>query len=231
LKYVADFNVIKQDYEEKLNLYEIRLASEIDRLADFFSSLFGEVIDIPAKPQVPTPPGRYAGEFMLFNATEKVSWLQEHPDAKIALNNMDDLLYGNVGYMTTADGVGADMSFAYSGHVWGLLGQGGAAMPGNATAFMRPGRFGTYADGFTAQNPAAGTAHLMVSIFPDDSTWTGAADTSIVIRASGETWGSFEEKVGFIEQPEVPAMPSGGIDGAYALSAGAVIAAIAINMY
>jgi hypothetical protein len=52
-----------------------------------------------------------------------------------------------------------------------------------------------------------------------------------VIKASAVSWGSFEDHLGYIAQPETPASASPGIDGAFALSTGVAIAAIALNLY
>lgn len=129
LKYVADFAVVEDAYEANRSVYEARLTLEVDRLADFFGALFDTPIEIPAKPMAPTPPGTYAGEFMLFNQTEKTNWLVDHPAAIIAQNDMSNF-DTSIGYLETSDGVvGEDMSFAYSGHVFGVGGQGAQAMP------------------------------------------------------------------------------------------------------
>ena len=76
----------------------------------------------------------------------------------------------------------------------------------------------------------------MVSIFPNEMTWAGAADTEIVIEAKQVEWGSFEDKLGIPMQPAKvdPAKDSGlvSVDGAAFLRASALaLAAVASGLY
>jgi len=122
------------------------------------------------------------------------------------------------------------MTFNYTGHVFSVQGQGLQSMPSeNVKAFLGTDSIGGDED--TKIPTTAGQAIMMISLFPDSVTFTGAADTEIVIHASTVAFGTFEEVWGNIAQPDVPSAALAGIDAAVMLSAGAALMSVGLALY
>jgi hypothetical protein len=214
----------KSDYDGDASSYNSAITTEKARQADIIKLLFEAYAVVPERPCPPSQPSVYAGPridwWVSANAIATIN------DTTIALgygtlDNMalTSLTSLNAGYVqATPDTSATAISVAWSGHTFGLQGQGIATMPADGIAF-------------SIVTPIATTTHgVMISIFPYVGTWTGLTGVqAITVTASAVTWRTHYS----IDRPDQPgAATSPDASGASALAAtGAAAAAIMMALY
>jgi hypothetical protein len=117
---------------------------------------------------------------------------------------------------TTDDATFAADNYKYAGHVFGLMGQGLATMPGNA-----PFYWGTPA--------TADKASMLVSIMPitDADTGLDAATKSISLSAKAAAWANLAE-YNTPALPDAPAAPKADPRASAASIAVGLMASLAV---
>jgi len=156
----ASYNSAKSTYDTAKTAYNTALAAEKARVADFFKAMFDPAVTIPARPCQPTMPAAYmgpnvditltTGAYTTINATSKVLGYGAFARNAVSTPTL------NSGFLSsTPDSTVAAPLFTWTGHVFGLYGQGAATMPADGIAY--PSRI----------IPTGETHGMMVSIFPD----------------------------------------------------------------
>ena len=162
------YSSTKTTYDGLKDTYNTAIDTEKARQADILKLAFEAYAVVPERPCPPYQPSAYSGPkidwWVASNAIASIN------DTTIAagygtLANMADTAKPslNAGFVqATPDSTDSTTStITWSGHTFGLQGQGIATMPADGIAF-------------SIVTPVATALHgCMVSIFPYDGTWTG----------------------------------------------------------
>ena len=156
----TSYNSAKATYDTARTAYNTALAGEKARVADFFKAMFDPAVTIPARPCQPTMPAAYSGPnvdwtltnnpYTSVNATSKVKGY-----GVFARNSVPTPTLNSGFLSSTPDSTATTPVATWTGHVFGLYGQGAAAMPADGIAFA------------SRIIPTGETHGMMVSIFPD----------------------------------------------------------------
>jgi len=217
------YNSAKSTYDTAKTAYNTALTAEKARVADFFKAMFDPAVTIPARPCQPTMPAAYMGPnvdhtitnaaYTTINATSKALGYGAFGRNAIAKPTL------NSGFLSsTPDSTATPPAFTWTGHVFGLWGQGAAAMPADGIAY--PSRI----------IPSGETHGMMVSIFPDVlATAAGTATAKVDFSVKTVTW----RVITSIEAPAAPAasVAPDSAAAAYLAAGAAAIAAVAATLF
>jgi hypothetical protein len=221
---VSSFNTDK-------SAYNTALASEKTRAADFFKSIFEAPVTIPTRPSQPFTPPSFTGpgELIYFATTaEKTAWDSAAKGTKVGEYTYEGTLqvapampsFGAGWLSATPDNTITTPNASWAGHVFGVMGQGDAAMPTAANA---------WANTIDATRDAA-IYGMMVSLLPYDMTTAVMGGTKKIditfTTVAWRNWGSI-----YAPTTRTPATTSAPDTGAKALAAGTLaVAAIAMTL-
>jgi hypothetical protein len=154
LQQAVDFNANKTIYETQVDAEEARFAA--------FDSGFTTEIMVPQKPAAPCMPTAYDGPYLVWDATEVAV-------VRAAALTINDNIGAYDGTASKLDAIGwlavsntDGTSNQYTGHIFGLLGQGEATMP-NST---NPLAINVGVSDIAKFSDTQLQAFMMVSIFP-----------------------------------------------------------------
>jgi hypothetical protein len=187
------FNTVSNTYNTSKNTYDTAVRAENTRKADLMKASFEPAIALPTRPCPPSPPAH----FDLFNI-QLSGFLASSPTpayisrttagSNVTLVNtiggtqtnptVSQNLGTRSGFLRVTGDTTAPVVYTSSGHVQGLLGQGVATMPTNASPFQ-------WLTAATGNAPG-----LYISIYPNADADTGlaaAADT-ITIGVMAKPW-------------------------------------------
>lgn len=218
-KSVNDFNGKKTTYEKAVD-------DEKKRRADFFAAAFSPPISIPERPCAPTqPPAFMAPNLDLSVKTWKTTAKDQGTTAALktgASAYVPDAKYNTrIGYYQVLADTTKATDLAYTGKVWGRLGQGAGNIPASATPFYWSEATSTMADG--------NSAGMVISAFPIAETDTGITDAAKFVKMTAKAVKWTDEKAyAAPARPAAAAAPKPGLSGAKMLAAGLISTAAAI---
>jgi hypothetical protein len=209
---INTFNTAKSAYDTKKTAYDTAVDKFTKREADFFAKAFTPEEKLPTRPDAPARPSPYTlpnfglaaaaaatpftwkttataqGNTAHLSVLTAASTYAKDP-SPIAANKRSFLS------ATTDDAAFAADNYKYAGHVFGLMGQGLATMPGNA-----PFYWGTTA--------TADKASMLVSIMPltDADVGLDTAAKFITLSAKGAAWAKLDD-FNTPALPDAPAAP------------------------
>lgn len=223
--FLEEYNAKLETYNTDKTAYNAARTAENDRRSDFFKNAFDAPVAIPARPSIPWTPAAYDGvearrtALSAVGATEEAIFTPADNTAKLTWSGI------LVNHITTGSGATAVQNIDYTGHVFGVSGQGEMSMPGddaNAWSYR-----------VTATAPGvSGNRVMMVSIFPEAATMTGDALRSVEIEVSRVAF--YQNFAALPFHPMVPVLASTDLTasiGAKALTAGVAAAAIALSLF
>ena len=168
----AEYNASKAEYESGVSNFNALWDEHQLLTADWFASLFYAAVILPKKPVKPDLPPAY-------------TFYSYHRN-----NTVGDVLLPGEGYTNQTSTINAGFLlptnstetpfFNFTGHSFGLMGQGLASMPANATGFDQSD-FNAYSSAHT----------LIVSYFPNDETWAGLGSdpaNAVALNIGAYTW-------------------------------------------
>lgn len=185
-----DFNTKKMASNALVTAYNDAKAAETARMADAIKAVFDPKIVIPARPCPPTVPQATIETAKLDIAAVRTTAFQNTQAAqknvgalKVVVNSVTgyagtDKFQTRSGYLVATGNAGATATFEYTGHVFGVLGQGMGTM------------YSKGAMPFVYMTPAAtDRAGIQLSIFPANLATTDlAASKKIEFNLVGKAW-------------------------------------------
>jgi len=216
---VTLYNTAKEEFEEAV-------ASEVERILDIFST--ANPTTLPTRPVAPWTPNDYSGPYLAFTGSAATI----RAAAETETDSLGEYTSSNpakeaLGWLTVAGGAAGSETIEYTGHTYGLLGQGAAAMPD----ILNKNRAFNVAINADSPAPIAQVQTIMmVSIFPMHEDLTGAATTDITLAAKAVPWYSFAELP--ITKPASPtAAVISVVIGAVSLGVSMSTAVVAVSLY
>lgn len=178
---ITAYNTAKAAYDTKRTAYDTAIDNYTKREADIFAKAFTPEVKIPARPVAPVRPAAYtlpsfgladsvaASSPLVWGSTATsmkgaglITWI----NGSAVTQAPSDVFSNKRGFIQVSTDVSTFVpaNYASTGHVFGLLGQGAATMPGASAPFV----WKTVA--------ATDKAGLLVSIFPSSGNAGGALD-------------------------------------------------------
>ena len=223
---ITTFNAKVVIYDDEKALFEEAVASEVERIMDIFST--ATATTLPIRPTAPWTPAEYSGPYLAY--TGSAATIRASADTET--DSLGEYTSSNpqkeaLGWLTVASGTAGSESIAYTGHTYGLLGQGYAAMP-NILGTNRAFNVGINSD---SPAPIAQVQTIMmVSIFPMFEDMVGATTTDITLVAKAVPWSTFAELP--ISKPAAPtAAVISIVVGAVSLGLSVSAALVGLSLY
>ena len=203
-----DYEMKKDDYNQKRTKYDDSADKLQKREKDLFSKSFSPSVNMPERPERPERPIPYVGpniDLLRALATTPIQWknsLVDQGDFAVLKNGATNApsadLSTRLGYLqasndTSKVGATGVLNLRDAGHVFGRLGQGVASYPGNAQAF------------YWGAKDATNTPGMLVSVFPEADTDAGldTAKQNVTIIAKAVPWVNLAD----FKAPPQPELP------------------------